>query len=72
MSGKKGVKALEMKHIETQLGEDKNWEYCVNNVTSKQHLVDIKSNVKNSQFATPLFEFSGACSAVAKLHTLNL
>jgi len=27
-----------------------------------QHLVDIKSNVKNSQFATPLFEFSGACS----------
>ena len=32
------------------------------NVSSKQNLVDIKSNVKNSQFATPLFEFSGACS----------
>ena len=29
---------------------------------SKQHLVDIKSNVKNSQFVQPLFEFSGACS----------
>ena len=34
----------------------------IENVTSKQHLVDVKLNVKNSQFATPLFEFSGACS----------
>ena len=69
---KKGVKALEMKHIETQLGEDKNWEYCVNNVTSKQHLVDIKSNVKNSQFATPLFEFSGACSGCGETPYVKL
>lgn len=70
--GKKGVKALEMKHIETQLDEDKNWEYCVNNVTSKQHLVDIKSNVKNSQFATPLFEFSGACSGCGETPYVKL
>ena len=67
-----GVKALEMKHIETQLDEDKNWEYCVNNVTSKQHLVDIKSNVKNSQFATPLFEFSGACSGCGETPYVKL
>ena len=70
--GKKGVKALEMKHIGTQLDEDKNWEYCVNNVTSKQHLVDIKSNVKNSQFATPLFEFSGACSGCGETPYVKL
>ena len=70
--GKKGVKALEMKHIETQLDEDKNWEYCANNVTSKQHLVDIKSNVKNSQFATPLFEFSGACSGCGETPYVKL
>ena len=70
--GKKGVKALEMKHIETQLDEDKNWEYCVNNVTSKQYLVDIKSNVKNSQFATPLFEFSGACSGCGETPYVKL
>ena len=70
--GKKGVKALEMKHIETQLDEDKNWEYCVSNVTSKQHLVDIKSNVKNSQFATPLFEFSGACSGCGETPYVKL
>ena len=59
---KKGGKALQMVHLEGQMAEAANWEYCVNNVKSKQHLVDIKANVKNSQFATPLFEFSGACS----------
>ena len=37
------------------------WDKLVK-VPSKQNLVDIKSNVKNSQFAQPLFEFSGACS----------
>ena len=42
--------------------EAANWEYLVKEVKSKQDLVDIRSNVKNSQFAQPLFEFSGACS----------
>jgi hypothetical protein len=57
---KKGGKALVMAHLESQMGEAENWEYCSTNVKTKQHLVDIKANVKNSQFATPLFEFSGA------------
>ena len=56
--GKKGEKALVMKPLETQLSEDANWNYCVEKVASKQHLVDVKANVKNSQFATPMFEFS--------------
>ena len=60
--GFKGNKALSMVPLEGQLGEAANWDFCVNNVKSKQNLVDVKSNVKNSQFATPLFEFSGACS----------
>ena len=60
--GFKGNKALSMAPLEGQLAEADNWAYCVANVSSKQSLVDIKSNVKNSQFATPLFEFSGACS----------
>ena len=30
--------------------EAKNWEYLVKEVKSKQDLVDIRSNVKNSQF----------------------
>ncbi len=70
--GKKGVKALTMKHTETQLDQDKNWEYCVKHVSSKQSLVDVKSNVKNSQFATPLFEFSGACAGCGETPYLKL
>jgi pyruvate-ferredoxin/flavodoxin oxidoreductase len=58
---KKGGKALTMKPLETQLGEAANWTYCADNVKSKQHLVDIKANVKNSQFAQPLFEFRFHC-----------
>nr|WP_320058034.1 pyruvate:ferredoxin (flavodoxin) oxidoreductase [uncultured Bacteroides sp.] len=69
---KKGGKALTMKHLESQLKEVPNWEYCVDTVKSKQHLVDIKSNVKNSQFATPLFEFSGACSGCGETPYVKL
>ncbi len=52
--------------------EAKNWEYCVKNVTSKQDLVDIKQSPKNSQFATPLFEFSGACSGCGETPYVKL
>ena len=69
---KKGGKALQMVHLESQMGEAANWEYCVNNVKSKQHLIDIKANVKNSQFATPLFEFSGACSGCGETPYVKL
>ena len=48
------------------------WDYLVKNVTSKQDLVDIKSNVKNSQFAQPLFEFSGACSGCGETPYVKL
>ncbi|MDE6484930.1 MAG: pyruvate:ferredoxin (flavodoxin) oxidoreductase [Duncaniella sp.] len=70
--GKKGVKALEMKPLETQLDVQKDWDYCVASVSSKQTLVDTKSNVKNSQFATPLFEFSGACSGCGETPYVKL
>ena len=70
--GKKGVKALSMKPLETQLDVQKEWDYCVAKVASKQHLVDIKSTVKNSQFATPLFEFSGACSGCGETPYVKL
>ena len=70
--GKKGVKALEMKPLESQFEVQKTWEYCVEEVESKQNLVDIKANVKNSQFATPLFEFSGACSGCGETPYVKL
>ena len=70
--GLKGVKALEMVPLEGQMGEAANWDYCVKNVKSKQDLVDIKLNPKNSQFATPLFEFSGACSGCGETPYVKL
>ncbi len=70
--GMKGVKALEMKPLETQLDVQKEWDYCVEKVASKQKLVDVKANVKNSQFATPLFEFSGACSGCGETPYVKL
>jgi pyruvate-ferredoxin/flavodoxin oxidoreductase len=54
------------------LPEKDNWTYCVDNVKSKQHLVDTKMNVKNSQFAVPLFEFSGACSGCGETPYVKL
>ena len=47
------------------------WDKLVK-VPSKQHLVDIRSNVKNSQFAQPLFEFSGACSGCGETPYVKL
>ena len=70
--GKKGEKALVMKPLETQLDVQKEWDYCVDSVKSKQDLVDTKANVKNSQFATPLFEFSGACSGCGETPYVKL
>ena len=57
---------------EAMKAEAANWEYLVKKVTSKQDLVDIKSNVKNSQFAQPLFEFSGACSGCGETPYVKL
>ena len=52
--------------------EAQNWEYLVHNVASKQDLVDIKQSPKNSQFAQPLFEFSGACSGCGETPYVKL
>ncbi len=70
--GMKGNKALSMVPLEGELAEAANWDYCVANVATKQSLVDVKANVKNSQFATPLFEFSGACSGCGETPYVKL
>ncbi len=70
--GKKGEKALVMKPLATQEAEGKNFAYMVKDVKSKQNLVDIKANIKNSQFATPLFEFSGACAGCGETPYVKL
>jgi pyruvate-ferredoxin/flavodoxin oxidoreductase len=70
--GNKQGKALEMVELGPQLAEAANWDYCTSKVSSKQHLVDPSLNVKNSQFATPLFEFSGACSGCGETPYVKL
>ena len=70
--GMRGNKALEMVPLAQEMHEDANWTYCVKNVTSKQDKVDIALNPKNSQFATPLFEFSGACSGCGETPYVKL
>ena len=69
---KAGGPALKMVPLEGELPEAANWDYLVKNVKTKQHLVDTKANVKNSQFATPLFEFSGACSGCGETPYVKL
>ena len=74
--GKKGNKALSMVPFRTDdpkmVAEAQNWDWLVKNVSSKQNLIDIKSNPRNSQFATPLFEFSGACAGCGETPYVKL
>lgn len=70
--GNKQGKALAMVPFTRDQKQIDNWNYLANNVKSKQHLVDIKSNVKNSQFAKPLFEFSGACAGCGETPYVKL
>lgn len=53
-------KALVMKMLETQLPEQKNWNYAMT-LSPKPNPLD-KFTVKGSQFEQPLLEFSGACA----------
>ncbi len=55
------TKALVMKPLESQMNQAEKWEYMTKKVGYKK-VVDTTKNVKNSQFAQPLFEFSGACA----------
>ena len=74
--GKKGERALDMVPFNVDapdmIQEAKNWDHIIKNVKSKQHLVDVKQSPKNSQFATPLFEFSGACSGCGETPYVKL
>ncbi|SET23847.1 pyruvate:ferredoxin (flavodoxin) oxidoreductase [Prevotella sp. kh1p2] len=74
--GKKGEKALGMTPF--IFGEEEatkraaNWEYMMKNVKSKQDLVDIRQSPKNTQFAQPLFQFSGACAGCGETPYVKL
>lgn len=65
-------KALVMEPFESQLHEDDNWNFMVKNVTYKDNIVPKDKSVKNSQFAQPLFEFSGACAGCGETPYIKL
>ena len=54
-------KALTMVSYESNAAEQTNFDY-LNSKVGYKNLFDPKSNMKNAQFAQPLFEFSGACA----------
>ena len=64
-------KALQFKMLDTQLSEIESWNYLSKNVTYKT-LVNPASSVKASQFAQPLFEFSGACAGCGETPYIKL
>ena len=55
-------KSLVMKPIGSQFDEIDRWNYMNDKVGYKEDVVAKDKSVKNSQFAQPLFEFSGACA----------
>jgi len=69
----KPEKALKMSPIaeEIEKGEVENSKYLYEEVSPKDHLVQ-KTNAKNSQFAKPLFEFSGACAGCGETPYIKL
>ncbi len=64
-------KALVMRPLETQLAEAQRWDYFIRKVAVKDTLMP-KTTVKGSQFARPLFEFSGACGGCGETPYIKL
>ena len=65
-------KALVMKPFETQHAEVANWNYISKNVKYKDKIVEKDKTIKNTQFAQPLFEFSGACAGCGETSYIKL
>ncbi len=57
--------SLKMVPQESQLEEQKVFDYCVANVTEKEGIAT-DANVISSQFKKPLLEFSGSCAGCAE------
>ena len=66
------IKALEMKPLGTQEIEIPRWTHMDSKVTYKEKIVEKNKSVKNSQFAQPLFEFSGACAGCGETPYIKL
>ncbi|HLO57528.1 MAG TPA: pyruvate:ferredoxin (flavodoxin) oxidoreductase [Bacteroidales bacterium] len=65
-------KSLVMKPLASQTAEIGRWNYMTEHVTYKDNLVEVDKSVKNSQFAEPLFQFSGACGGCGETPYIKL
>jgi pyruvate-ferredoxin/flavodoxin oxidoreductase len=65
-------KSLIMKPLETQMEEVERWDYVTDKVTIKDNITPKTTNLKASQFAKPLFEFSGACAGCGETPYIKL
>ncbi|WP_075591535.1 pyruvate:ferredoxin (flavodoxin) oxidoreductase [Labilibacter marinus] len=66
------TKALVMKPLDSQREEITRWEYMAEKVAIKDSIMKKDMNVKASQFAQPLFEFSGACAGCGETPYIKL
>ena len=66
------TKALVMESLDSQMDQDNLWNIVTQTVTYKDNIVSKEQSVKNSQFAQPLFEFSGACSGCGETPYIKL
>ena len=66
------TKALIMKPLGTQEAEISRWNHFDGKVTYKDKIVEKNKSIKNSQFAQPLFEFSGACAGCGETPYIKL
>ena len=66
------TKALEMKPMKEDNADKERWDIMIEKVSNKSNLTDITKNIKNSQFAQPLFEFSGACAGCGETPYVKL
>jgi len=64
--------ALSMKPLEEKMEEADIWNYLHYKVGYKENVVPKDKTVKNSQFAQPLFEFSGACAGCGETPYIKL
>ncbi len=66
------TKSLVSKPLGEQMAEVERWEYFANEVTYKDDIQPRSKSIVSSQYAQPLFEFSGACAGCGETPYIKL
>ncbi len=65
------TKALTMTPFEETEKQASNWDFAMS-IPTKQNDIDTAKNIKSSQFAQPMLEFSGACAGCGETPYIKL